>query len=136
MFCVVPDKAPVSKGLMGSMFLTCTAMNMPLLAHMRKYLVCKLPDIFKEGEVRYIKLTAFIFYFSHLMPELLLYTTKPSLVPTLNVGDTWLRSLLGDYTILTASFCFCLFFVFPRPSSECKSSASNWARSSLHIPST
>jgi membrane associated rhomboid family serine protease len=44
-------KAPVSKGLMGSMFLTCTAMNMPLLAHMRKYLVCKLPDIFKEGEV-------------------------------------------------------------------------------------
>lgn len=44
-------KAPVSKGLMGSMFLTCTAMNMPLLAHMRKYLVCKLPDIFREGEV-------------------------------------------------------------------------------------
>ncbi|XP_023702139.1 ubiquitin-associated domain-containing protein 2 isoform X1 [Cryptotermes secundus] len=44
-------KATVSKGLMGSMFLTCTAMNMPLLAHMRKYLVCKLPDIFKEGEV-------------------------------------------------------------------------------------
>lgn len=44
-------KAPVSKGLMGSMFLTCTAMNMPLLAHMRRYLVCKLPDIFKEGEV-------------------------------------------------------------------------------------
>ncbi|PSN56710.1 Ubiquitin-associated domain-containing protein 2 [Blattella germanica] len=43
-------KAPVSKGLMGSMFLTCTAMNMPLLAHMRKYLVCKLPDIFTEGE--------------------------------------------------------------------------------------
>nr|CAD7432603.1 unnamed protein product [Timema monikensis] len=43
-------KAPVSKGLMGSMFLTCTAMNMPLLAHMRKYLVCKLPDIFKERE--------------------------------------------------------------------------------------
>ncbi|XP_069690520.1 ubiquitin-associated domain-containing protein 2-like isoform X2 [Periplaneta americana] len=44
-------KAPVSKGLMGTMFLTCTAMNMPLLAHMRKYLLCKLPDIFKEGEV-------------------------------------------------------------------------------------
>jgi membrane associated rhomboid family serine protease len=44
-------KATVSKGLLGSMFLTCAAMNMPLLAHMRKYLVCKLPDIFKEGEV-------------------------------------------------------------------------------------
>lgn len=44
-------KAPVSKGLMGTMFLTCTAMNMPLLAHMRKYLLCKLPDIFKEGEI-------------------------------------------------------------------------------------
>ncbi|XP_067006837.1 ubiquitin-associated domain-containing protein 2 [Anabrus simplex] len=44
-------KAPVSKGLMGTMFLTCTAMNMPLLAHMRKYLICKLPDIFTNGEV-------------------------------------------------------------------------------------
>ncbi|XP_049799306.1 uncharacterized protein LOC126234621 isoform X1 [Schistocerca nitens] len=44
-------KAPVCKGLMGTMFLTCTAMNVPLLAHMRKYLVCKLPDIFVEGEV-------------------------------------------------------------------------------------
>lgn len=55
-FYFLPDKAPVSKGLMGSMFLTCTAMNMPLLAHMRKYLVCKLPDIFKEGEVRYIEM--------------------------------------------------------------------------------
>ncbi|CAG2058043.1 unnamed protein product [Timema podura] len=55
LLCLKPlqqlDKAPVSKGLMGSMFLTCTAMNMPLLAHMRKYLVCKLPDIFKEREV-------------------------------------------------------------------------------------
>ncbi|GLH07449.1 hypothetical protein R5R35_014251 [Gryllus longicercus] len=44
-------KAPVSKGLMGSMFLTYTALNMPLLAHMRKYLSCKLPDIFSNGEV-------------------------------------------------------------------------------------
>lgn len=62
--CFVPDKAPVSKGLMGSMFLTCTAMNMPLLAHMRKYLVCKLPDIFKEGEVRFIELIILTFFFS------------------------------------------------------------------------
>lgn len=59
----VPDKAPVSKGLMGSMFLTCTAMNMPLLAHMRRYLVCKLPDIFKEGEVRFIELITLTFFF-------------------------------------------------------------------------
>jgi hypothetical protein len=59
-----PDKAPVSKGLMGSMFLTCTAMNMPLLAHMRKYLVCKLPDIFKEGEVRFIELVMFTFFYA------------------------------------------------------------------------
>lgn len=62
-FCCVTDKAPVSKGLMGSMFLTCTAMNMPLLAHMRKYLVCKLPDIFKEGEVRCIEVTVFVHSF-------------------------------------------------------------------------
>ncbi|KAG0715110.1 Ubiquitin-associated domain-containing protein 2 [Chionoecetes opilio] len=45
------DKAPVSKGLMGCMFLTCTALNVPLLAHLRKYLICKLPDVFLKGEI-------------------------------------------------------------------------------------
>lgn len=50
-FSRISDKAPVSKGLMGCMFLTCTALNMPLLAHLRKYLVCKLPDVFQNGEV-------------------------------------------------------------------------------------
>jgi hypothetical protein len=38
-------------------------MNMPLLAHMRKYLMCKLPDIFKEREVRSIEVTVFIYSF-------------------------------------------------------------------------
>jgi len=33
------------------------------LAHMRKYLVCKLPDIFKEGEVRFIELIMLTFFF-------------------------------------------------------------------------
>lgn len=43
--------APVSKGLMGCMFLTCTALNVPLLAHLKKYLICKIPDVFLKGEI-------------------------------------------------------------------------------------
>nr|XP_027207029.1 ubiquitin-associated domain-containing protein 2-like [Penaeus vannamei] len=43
--------APVSKGLMGCMFLTCTALNVPLFAHLRKYLICKIPDVFLKGEI-------------------------------------------------------------------------------------
>ncbi|XP_066988751.1 ubiquitin-associated domain-containing protein 2-like [Macrobrachium rosenbergii] len=43
--------APVSKGLMGCMFMTCTALNVPLFAHLRKYLICKLPDVFLKGEI-------------------------------------------------------------------------------------
>lgn len=43
--------APVSKGLMGCMFLTCTALNVPLLAHLRKYLICRLPEALLHGEV-------------------------------------------------------------------------------------
>ncbi|XP_043240435.1 ubiquitin-associated domain-containing protein 2-like isoform X2 [Amphibalanus amphitrite] len=38
-------KAPVSKGLMGGLFLTCTAINVPLLAHLRHQLECRLPDM-------------------------------------------------------------------------------------------
>lgn len=36
---------------MGCMFLTCTALNMPVFAHLRRYLVCRLPDIFLDREV-------------------------------------------------------------------------------------
>lgn len=53
---VFPDNAPVSKGLMGCMFLTCTALNVPLFAHFRKYLICKLPDAFLKGEVGNVEL--------------------------------------------------------------------------------
>lgn len=45
------DNAPVSKGLVGYIFLTCTALNVPVLAHLKKYLVCKFPDIFYKEEV-------------------------------------------------------------------------------------
>ncbi|XP_037075631.1 ubiquitin-associated domain-containing protein 2-like [Pollicipes pollicipes] len=38
-------KAPVSKGLMGGLFLTCTAINVPLLAHLRHHLEFRLPDM-------------------------------------------------------------------------------------------
>ena len=43
------DKAPVSKGLMGGLFLTCTAINVPLLAHMRHQLECRLPDMLSSS---------------------------------------------------------------------------------------
>lgn len=42
------DKAPVSKALMGSVFLACTALNTPALAYLRPYLLCRLPEAFAE----------------------------------------------------------------------------------------
>lgn len=44
-------KAPVSKGLMGALFVTCTAINVPLLSHLRQYLVCQLPQAITSGQV-------------------------------------------------------------------------------------
>jgi len=44
-------RAPVSKGLMGVLFITCTAINVPFLSHLRQYLVCRLPDAVLGGEV-------------------------------------------------------------------------------------
>ncbi|CAB3370442.1 Hypothetical predicted protein [Cloeon dipterum] len=41
-------KAPVSKALMGSVFLACTALNTPALAHLRPYLLCRIPEAFSE----------------------------------------------------------------------------------------
>jgi len=37
-------KAPVSKGILGCMFVTCTAIHLPLLAHLRRHLICKFPS--------------------------------------------------------------------------------------------
>ncbi len=45
------DRAPVSKGLMGALFITCTAIHVPLLSHLRLYLICQLPNTFTSGEV-------------------------------------------------------------------------------------
>lgn len=45
------DRAPVSKGFMGALFVTCTAINVPLLSHLRQYLICQLPQAFTSGEV-------------------------------------------------------------------------------------
>lgn len=44
-------RAPVSKGLMGALFVTCTAIHVPLLSHLRVYLICHLPNTFTSGEV-------------------------------------------------------------------------------------
>ena len=46
------DNAPVTKGLMGFLFLTCTSLNVPLFAHLRRYLICRLPEVISKGEVR------------------------------------------------------------------------------------
>uniref|UniRef100_A0A2P2I653 Ubiquitin-associated domain-containing protein 2-like n=1 Tax=Hirondellea gigas TaxID=1518452 RepID=A0A2P2I653_9CRUS len=43
--------APVTKGLMGCLFLTCTSLNVPLFAHLRRYLICKLPEVISRGEI-------------------------------------------------------------------------------------
>lgn len=53
---------------MGCMFLTCTALNVPLFAHFRKYLICKLPDAFLKGEVGNMWLwNSMTFFFSFLV---------------------------------------------------------------------
>jgi len=44
-------KAPVCKGLLCSMFLTCTAINVPLLAYVRKYLICRLDDVITHHQL-------------------------------------------------------------------------------------
>ena len=49
--CFVSVNAPVCKGLMGCMFLTCTALNVPVFAHLKKLLKCKIPDSIYDGEV-------------------------------------------------------------------------------------
>ncbi|XP_018015377.1 ubiquitin-associated domain-containing protein 2 [Hyalella azteca] len=43
--------APVTKGLMGCLFLTCTSLNVPLFAHLRRYLICNLPEVISKGEI-------------------------------------------------------------------------------------
>ncbi|KAG8190678.1 hypothetical protein JTE90_001287 [Oedothorax gibbosus] len=44
-------KAPVSKGILGCMFLTSCALNVPLLAHIKQYVVYSIPSIFKKYEI-------------------------------------------------------------------------------------
>ncbi|KFM74884.1 Ubiquitin-associated domain-containing protein 2, partial [Stegodyphus mimosarum] len=44
-------KAPVSKGILGCMFLTSCALNVPLLAHIKQYVVYNVPNIFEKYEV-------------------------------------------------------------------------------------
>ncbi|GIX67893.1 ubiquitin-associated domain-containing protein 2 [Caerostris extrusa] len=44
-------KAPVSKGILGCMFLTSCALNVPLLAHIKQYVVYNIPSIFQKYEV-------------------------------------------------------------------------------------
>lgn len=36
---------------MGALFVTCTAINVPLLSHLRQYLVCQLPQAITSGQV-------------------------------------------------------------------------------------
>ncbi|XP_023229781.1 ubiquitin-associated domain-containing protein 2-like isoform X2 [Centruroides sculpturatus] len=44
-------KAPVSKGLFGCMFLTSCALNVPLLAHVKQYVIYSIPNIFEQYEI-------------------------------------------------------------------------------------
>ncbi|XP_022257480.1 ubiquitin-associated domain-containing protein 2-like [Limulus polyphemus] len=44
-------KAPVSKGLLGCMFITSLALNVPLLAHIKQFVVYNVSDIFDKYEV-------------------------------------------------------------------------------------
>lgn len=44
-------KTPVSKGLLGCMFLTSCALNVPLLAHLKKYFAWTYPDVFIRYEI-------------------------------------------------------------------------------------
>lgn len=58
MQCNITDRAPVSKGLMGALFITCTAINVPLMSHLRMYLICQLPNAFTSGEVYALSVVA------------------------------------------------------------------------------
>jgi len=44
-------KAPVSKGILGCMFLTSCALNVPLLAHIKQYIAYNIPSIFEKYEI-------------------------------------------------------------------------------------
>lgn len=44
-------KAPVSKGILGCMFLTSCALNVPLLAHIKQNIVYNIPSIFEKYEI-------------------------------------------------------------------------------------
>ncbi|XP_015929019.1 ubiquitin-associated domain-containing protein 2 [Parasteatoda tepidariorum] len=44
-------KAPVSKGILGCMFLTSCALNVPLLAHIKQYVVYNIHNIFHKYEI-------------------------------------------------------------------------------------
>jgi len=45
-------KAPVCKGLLSSMFLTCTAIHVPMIAqHFRQYLSCEIPQILISPQI-------------------------------------------------------------------------------------
>lgn len=44
-------KAPVSKGILGCMFLTSCALNVPLLAHIKQYIIYSIPCIFEKYEI-------------------------------------------------------------------------------------
>ncbi|ODN03734.1 Ubiquitin-associated domain-containing protein 2 [Orchesella cincta] len=44
-------KAPVCKGLLGCMFLTCTAIHVPMIAHLRQYLACQIPQVIISGQI-------------------------------------------------------------------------------------
>ncbi|CAG7785520.1 unnamed protein product [Allacma fusca] len=44
-------KAPVCKGLIGTMFLTCTAIHVPMMTHLRQYLSCQIPQILSSAQI-------------------------------------------------------------------------------------
>jgi len=71
-------RAPVSKGLMGVLFITCTAINVPLLSHLRQYLVCRLPDAILEGELWRLLMakTAFLETRDLICASLLIYSFR------------------------------------------------------------
>lgn len=48
---LIVDKAPVCKGLLGCMFLTCTAIHVPMIAHLRQYLACQIPQVLISGHI-------------------------------------------------------------------------------------
>lgn len=49
---------------MGALFISCTAINLPLFSNLRQYLICQLPDIFISREViqKYFVFESFKFF--------------------------------------------------------------------------